>query len=99
MADDKTTKTPEQPVTDTGPGKETPPTPPKEPEKVSEMCIRDSFQTEQVGQRQPDKEGSSDALKHYGQRHAMAVKITDVAEYQAGKDGFKAVALRYSTRV
>lgn len=26
MADDKTTKTPEQPVTDTGPGKETPPT-------------------------------------------------------------------------
>ena len=25
MADDKTTKTPEQPVTDTGPGKETPP--------------------------------------------------------------------------
>ena len=35
MADDKTTKTPEQPVTDTGPGKETPPTPPKESEKVS----------------------------------------------------------------
>ena len=35
MADDKTTKTPEQPVTDTGSGKETPPTPPKEPEKVS----------------------------------------------------------------
>ncbi len=35
MADDKTTKTPEQPVTDTGPGKETPPTPLKEPEKVS----------------------------------------------------------------
>ena len=35
MADDKTTKTPEQPVTDTGPGKETPTTPPKEPEKVS----------------------------------------------------------------
>lgn len=35
MADDKTTKTPEQPVTDTGPGKEAPPTPPKEPEKVS----------------------------------------------------------------
>ena len=31
MADDKTTKTPEQPVTDTGPGKETPP----EPEKTS----------------------------------------------------------------
>ena len=31
MADDKTTKTPEQPVTDTGPGKETPPAPPKEP--------------------------------------------------------------------
>ena len=25
MADDKTTKTPEQPVTDSGPGKETPP--------------------------------------------------------------------------
>ena len=35
MADDKTTKTPEQPVTDSGPGKETPPNPPKEPEKVS----------------------------------------------------------------
>ena len=35
MADDKTTKTPEQPVADSGPGKETPPTPPKEPEKVS----------------------------------------------------------------
>ena len=35
MADDKTTKTSEQPVTDTGPGKETPPAPPKEPEKVS----------------------------------------------------------------
>ena len=35
MADDKTTKTPEQPVTDTGSGKETLPTPPKEPEKVS----------------------------------------------------------------
>ena len=35
MADDKTTKTPEQPVTDSGPGKETPPTSPKEPEKVS----------------------------------------------------------------
>ena len=35
MADDKTTKTPEQPVTDTGPVKETPPTPSKEPEKVS----------------------------------------------------------------
>lgn len=52
------------------------------------------FQTEQVGQRNPDKEGSSDALEHYGQRHAMAVKITDVAEYQAGKDGFKAVALQ-----
>ena len=33
MADDKTTKTPEQPVTDSGPGKETPPAPPK-PEKV-----------------------------------------------------------------
>ena len=33
MADDKTTKTPEQPVTDSGPGKETPPAPPKEPEK------------------------------------------------------------------
>ncbi|WP_207746826.1 hypothetical protein [Clostridium sp. 1001283B150225_161107_B6] len=30
------------------------------------------FQTEQVGQRHPDKEGSSDALEHYGQRHAMA---------------------------
>ena len=29
MADDKTTKTPEQPVTDTGPGKETPSTPQK----------------------------------------------------------------------
>lgn len=29
MADDKTTKTPEQPVTDTGPGKETPPAPPR----------------------------------------------------------------------
>ena len=27
MADDKTTKTPEQPVTDSGPGKETPPAP------------------------------------------------------------------------
>ena len=27
MADDKTTKMPEQPVTDTGPGKETPPEP------------------------------------------------------------------------
>ncbi len=35
MADDKTTKTPEQPVTDSGPGTETPPAPPKEPEKVS----------------------------------------------------------------
>ena len=35
MADDKTMKMPEQPVTDTGPGKETPPAPPKEPEKVS----------------------------------------------------------------
>lgn len=35
MADDKTTKTPEQPVTDSRPGKETPPAPPKEPEKVS----------------------------------------------------------------
>ena len=35
MADDKTTKTPEQPVTDSGPGKETLPAPPKEPEKVS----------------------------------------------------------------
>ena len=35
MADDKTTKTPEQPVMDSGPGKETPPAPPKEPEKVS----------------------------------------------------------------
>ena len=35
MADDKTTKTSEQPVTDSGPGKETPPAPPKEPEKVS----------------------------------------------------------------
>ena len=35
MEDDKTTKTPEQPVTDSGPGKETPPAPPKEPEKVS----------------------------------------------------------------
>ena len=32
MADDKTTKTPEQPVTDSGPGKETPPAPPKESE-------------------------------------------------------------------
>ena len=29
MADDKTTKTPEQPVTDSGPGKETPPAPQK----------------------------------------------------------------------
>ena len=29
MADDKTTKTPEQPVTDSGPGKETPPLPQK----------------------------------------------------------------------
>ena len=34
MADDKTTKTPEQPVTDSGPGKETPPAPPRA-EKVS----------------------------------------------------------------
>ena len=41
MADDKNTKMPEQPVTDTGPGKETPPEPkkmptpqrPKEPEQ------------------------------------------------------------------
>ena len=31
MADDKTTKMPEQPVTDTGPGKETPPEPEKAP--------------------------------------------------------------------
>ena len=31
MADDKTTKIPEQPVTDTGPGKETPPEPEKTP--------------------------------------------------------------------
>lgn len=31
MADDKTTKMPEQPVTDTGPGKETPPKPEKTP--------------------------------------------------------------------
>ena len=31
MADDKTTKMPEQPVTDTGPGKETPPEPEKTP--------------------------------------------------------------------
>ena len=35
MADEKKKKTPEQPVTDSGPGKETPPAPPKEPEKVS----------------------------------------------------------------
>ena len=35
MADDKTTKMPEQPVSDSGPDKETPPAPPKEPEKVS----------------------------------------------------------------
>ena len=38
MADDKTTKTPEQPVTDSGPGKETPPNPPKESEKSRRMC-------------------------------------------------------------
>ena len=31
MTDDKTTKMPEQPVTDTGPGKETPPEPEKTP--------------------------------------------------------------------
>ena len=31
MADDKTTKMPEQPVTDTGPGKENPPEPEKTP--------------------------------------------------------------------
>ena len=31
MADDKTTKIPEQTVTDTGPGKETPPEPEKTP--------------------------------------------------------------------
>lgn len=31
MADDKTTKMPEQPVTDTGPGMETPPEPEKTP--------------------------------------------------------------------
>ena len=31
MADDKTTKMPEQPITDTGPGKETPPEPEKTP--------------------------------------------------------------------
>ena len=37
MANDKTTKTPEQPVIDSGPGKETPPAPPKEPEKVYQL--------------------------------------------------------------
>ena len=41
MADDKTTKTPEQPVTDSGPGKETPPAPQKEPEKVSVSYLCD----------------------------------------------------------
>ena len=40
MADDKTTKTPEQPVTDSGPGKETPPAPPKEPEKKTEPEVK-----------------------------------------------------------
>ena len=39
MADDKTTKTPEQPVTDSEPGKETPPAPLvyPEPEKKTDQ--------------------------------------------------------------
>ena len=45
MADDKTTKMPEQPVTDPGPGKETPPEPEKTPtppeaEKKTEQQAR-----------------------------------------------------------
>ena len=42
MADDKTTKTPEQPVTDSEPGKETPPAPPvyPEPEKKTEPEVK-----------------------------------------------------------
>ena len=38
MADDKTTKTPEQPVTDSGPGKETPPAPPKTRRRFTEKA-------------------------------------------------------------
>ena len=42
MADDKTTKTPEQPVTDSEPGKETPPAPLvyPEPEKKTEPEVK-----------------------------------------------------------
>ena len=54
MADDKTTKTPEQPVTDSGPGKETPPAPPKEPEKVS-VSPEPEKKTEPAKTEKPEK--------------------------------------------
>ena len=56
MADDKTTKTPEQPVTDSGPGKETPPAPPKEPEKIYRKS------TTNTG----DKRNAENTQKHRG---------------------------------
>ena len=44
MADDKTTKIPEQPVTDTGPGKETLPEPEKAPAPPEAKKRRNSRQ-------------------------------------------------------
>ena len=44
MADDKTTKMPEQPVTDTGPSKEPPPKPEKTPTPLESPKNRNSRQ-------------------------------------------------------
>ena len=51
MADDKTTKMPEQPVTDTGPGKETPPEPEKTPTPPEAEKRRNSGRKEPAGVR------------------------------------------------
>ena len=69
MADDKTTKTPEQPVTDSGPGKETPPAPPKEPEKVSvspepEKKTEPEVKNPQVSVYTGDKRNAENPQKH-----------------------------------
>ena len=58
LADDKTTKTPEQPVTDSRPGKETPPAPPKEPEKVSVSPERLGLSNKEIAKKMFLSEGT-----------------------------------------
>ena len=78
MADDKTTKTPEQPVTDTGPGKETPPTPPKEPEKVS---------VSPEPEKKTEPEVKNPQVSVYGKRHYSKDKNSSPSMFRTSSIG------------